>query len=251
MCVQQNKRPTCSPFEDACRFKILQRARFACFEFPSSHQVDMHSVHFHGQILLTMGQHTDTVSMFPGSSTTAQMTADNPGHWLLTCTVNDHLMGRRLFMTPLECLLRTLCTGLRLMPLRVVQVGCRLCLRSESVSPTSTSRGPLVRSDSTSSQLRKRSGTTLRQCLAMGQRMDMASAYAACQSGGGGTLSWLCVFLTLRREAEDFVTSGRDRIGSRYKKVRYVEYTDDTFMVKMLRSPAEQHLGILGEKNVA
>lgn len=69
----------------------------------------MHSVHFHGQILLTLGRHTDTVSMFPGSSTTAQMTADNPGHWLLTCTVNDHLMGRRLIMMTLELLLGSVC----------------------------------------------------------------------------------------------------------------------------------------------
>lgn len=53
----------------------------------------MHSVHFHGQILTSQHHHTDTVSLFPGSSTTAAMVADNPGHWLLTCTVNDHLMG--------------------------------------------------------------------------------------------------------------------------------------------------------------
>lgn len=61
---------------------------------------------------------------------------------------------------------------------------------------------------------------------------------------------WVCL-LTWCREAEQFVTRGRDRIGSRYKKVRYVEYTDNTFMVKMLRSPDEQHLGILGRTNVA
>lgn len=53
----------------------------------------MHSVHFHGQILTTENHHTDTVSLFPGSSTTVEMVADNPGHWLLTCTVNDHLTG--------------------------------------------------------------------------------------------------------------------------------------------------------------
>lgn len=57
-------------------------------------KVDMHSVHFHGQILTAQNHHTDTVSLFPGSSTTAEMTADNVGHWLLTCTVNDHLMGK-------------------------------------------------------------------------------------------------------------------------------------------------------------
>jgi hypothetical protein len=29
-------------------------------------------------------------------------------------------------------------------------------------------------------------------------------------------------------------------------KVRYVEYTDTTFLTKMLRAPEELHLGILG-----
>lgn len=50
--------------------------------------------------------------------------------------------------------------------------------------------------------------------------------------------------------AETFVTRGRNRIGSRYKKVRYVEYTDNTFMTKMLRSPEDQHLGILGNSSL-
>lgn len=56
--------------------------------------MDIHSVHFHGQILTALNRHTDTVSLSPGSSTTAEMMADNVGHWLLTCTVNDHLMGK-------------------------------------------------------------------------------------------------------------------------------------------------------------
>lgn len=64
-----------------------------CKAYINRLQVDMHSVHFHGQILTTVNHHTDTVSLFPASSTTAAMVADNPGHWLLTCTVNDHLMG--------------------------------------------------------------------------------------------------------------------------------------------------------------
>lgn len=59
-----------------------------------SNKVDIHSVHFHGQILTVLKHHTDTISLSPGSSTTAEMMADNVGHWLLTCTVNDHLMGR-------------------------------------------------------------------------------------------------------------------------------------------------------------
>lgn len=50
-------------------------------------------------------------------------------------------------------------------------------------------------------------------------------------------------------EADKFVTRGQNRIGSRYKKVRYVEYTDNTFTTKMLRAPEEQHLGILGKSD--
>lgn len=60
-------------------------------------KVDIHSVHFHGQILTAQNHHTDTVSLSPGSSTTAEMMADNVGHWLLTCTVNDHLMGMVMY----------------------------------------------------------------------------------------------------------------------------------------------------------
>ena len=56
-------------------------------------QVDMHSVHFHGQILTLQNHHTDTVSLFPASSIMAEMMADNHGDWLLTCNVNDHFMG--------------------------------------------------------------------------------------------------------------------------------------------------------------
>lgn len=56
-------------------------------------------------------------------------------------------------------------------------------------------------------------------------------------------------FMFVCSEAETFVTRGPKRIGSRYKKARYVEYTDNTFTTKMLRSPEEQHLGILGNSS--
>lgn len=44
-----------------------------------------------------------------------------------------------------------------------------------------------------------------------------------------------------------FVEKGKNRIGPRYKKAVYREYTDDTFSVKKERKPNEQHLGIMGE----
>ncbi|XP_056254111.1 ferroxidase HEPHL1 isoform X1 [Seriola aureovittata] len=43
-----------------------------------------------------------------------------------------------------------------------------------------------------------------------------------------------------------FVESGKNRIGSRYKKAVYREYTDETFRVQKERQPNQEHLGIMG-----
>ncbi|XP_058484126.1 ferroxidase HEPHL1 isoform X1 [Solea solea] len=43
-----------------------------------------------------------------------------------------------------------------------------------------------------------------------------------------------------------FVEKAENRIGSRYKKVVYREYTDETFRIQRIRTSSQQHLGILG-----
>ncbi|CAG5873623.1 unnamed protein product [Menidia menidia] len=43
-----------------------------------------------------------------------------------------------------------------------------------------------------------------------------------------------------------FVVRGKNSIGSRYKKVVYREYTDETFKIQKERHPDQQHLGIMG-----
>ncbi|XP_069377584.1 ceruloplasmin isoform X2 [Paralichthys olivaceus] len=154
--------------------------------FALGNEVDIHSVHFHGQILTTQNHHTDTVSLSPGSSLVAEMVADNPGHWLLTCTVNDHLnAGMQAIFEIKKCF-------------------------------------PNVH--------KPRPHGELRQFFIAAE--EEVWDYAPTTPTDG--------------EADMFVTRGPNRIGSRYKKVRYVEYTDDTFLTKMLRTPQEQHLGILG-----
>ncbi|KAG7217240.1 hypothetical protein INR49_027784 [Caranx melampygus] len=42
-----------------------------------------------------------------------------------------------------------------------------------------------------------------------------------------------------------FLQRGKNRIGSRYKKAVYREYTDETFTVQRERKPSEEHLGIV------
>lgn len=44
-----------------------------------------------------------------------------------------------------------------------------------------------------------------------------------------------------------YVEKGKNRIGSRYKKVVYREYTNDTFRVQKKRQPNQEHLGIIGK----
>ncbi|KAL9983729.1 hypothetical protein ACROYT_G005948 [Oculina patagonica] len=49
-----------------------------------------------------------------------------------------------------------------------------------------------------------------------------------------------------KSESAKYFTHADDRIGGRYKKAVYVEYTDDTFTTKVNRSLTEAHLGFLG-----
>uniref|UniRef100_H2VCE2 Ceruloplasmin n=1 Tax=Takifugu rubripes TaxID=31033 RepID=H2VCE2_TAKRU len=154
--------------------------------FGLGNEVDTHSVHFHGQILTAQNRHTDTVSLSPGSSTTAEMMADNVGHWLLTCTVNDHLMaGMQALFEIKKCFPNV-----------------------HKPRPHGEHRTFFIAAE------------------------EEVWDYAPTPTDD--------------EEAEAFLTRGKNRIGSRYKKVRYVEYSDNTFMTKMLRTPEELHLGILG-----
>lgn len=52
--------------------------------------------------------------------------------------------------------------------------------------------------------------------------------------------------LNLHSVSDTFFDTRNDRIGGKYKKVQYVEYTDDTFTKRKERTYEEQHLGILG-----
>lgn len=58
-----------------------------------------------------------------------------------------------------------------------------------------------------------------------------------------------CDFCVLS-EAQIFVSNGPNRIGSSYKKVRYVGYTDSSFR-KKIHHDTQDHLGILGNTNLA
>jgi hephaestin len=54
-------------------------------------EVDLHTPHFHGQTVTTMGMRTDVLQLLAGGMTTADMQPDNPGIWLFHCHINDHI----------------------------------------------------------------------------------------------------------------------------------------------------------------
>jgi FtsP/CotA-like multicopper oxidase with cupredoxin domain len=54
-------------------------------------EVDMHTAHWHGNVLNLGGHHTDAIQLLPRAMVTADMTADNTGTWLFHCHVTDHI----------------------------------------------------------------------------------------------------------------------------------------------------------------
>ena len=57
-------------------------------------EVDLHTVHWHGETVRTeWGETTDVIELLPASMRTVDMWPDNPGRWLLHCHVADHMTG--------------------------------------------------------------------------------------------------------------------------------------------------------------
>jgi manganese oxidase len=70
---------------------MRQGARVRWYLLGMGTEVDLHTPHWHGQTLLSIGMRTDVVELLPGSMKVADMTPDNPGVWLYHCHVNDHI----------------------------------------------------------------------------------------------------------------------------------------------------------------
>ncbi len=54
-------------------------------------EVDLHTPHWHGNIVKEKGYSTDVVELLPASMKTVDMQADNPGEWMYHCHVADHI----------------------------------------------------------------------------------------------------------------------------------------------------------------
>ncbi|XP_062868994.1 ceruloplasmin isoform X2 [Trichomycterus rosablanca] len=163
--------------------------------FGIGNEVDIHSAFFHGQIIKDKQHSTDTVSLFPASFVSVEMEADNPGKWLLSCQVNDHL-----------------------------EAGMQAIFEIKKCFPNVHKPRPF--------------GAV--------REYYIATEEIIWDYGPTGLNQYTGIKLHDDSMADTFFDNRNDRIGGKYKKVQYVEYTDDKFTKRKERTPEEQHLGILG-----
>ncbi|XP_048460742.1 ceruloplasmin [Rhincodon typus] len=164
--------------------------------FGMGNEVDVHSAYFHGQSLIDRHQHVDTISLFPATFVTVAMVPKNPGTWLLSCQVNDHIEAG------MQALFEV--------------VGY------EKKTKEATSEGKE-------------------------RRYYIAAEEIIWDYAPSGLDQFTAKPLTSPHgDSVVFFERGEKRIGGKYKKAVYREYTDDTFKWQKQRTQQEQHLGILG-----
>ncbi|XP_021237602.1 hephaestin-like protein 1 isoform X2 [Numida meleagris] len=61
--------------------------------FGMGSEIDIHAAYFYGHTFTYRDQRADVVGLFAATFITAEMTPGNPGRWLITCQVNEHLRG--------------------------------------------------------------------------------------------------------------------------------------------------------------
>lgn len=71
--------------------KIGEKVRWYVLDL--GNEVDLHTPHWHGNIVNSNGQYTDVLGLLPANMLTADMKPDNPGVWGYHCHVTDHMMA--------------------------------------------------------------------------------------------------------------------------------------------------------------
>jgi FtsP/CotA-like multicopper oxidase with cupredoxin domain len=73
------------------RMKVGERVRWYLVGIGG--ESDLHTPHWHGNVVTVGGHRTDVVELLPASMKVADMVPDDPGIWLFHCHVEDHMMA--------------------------------------------------------------------------------------------------------------------------------------------------------------
>ncbi|CAL8267923.1 unnamed protein product [Merluccius merluccius] len=170
-------------------------------------EVDIHSAYFHGNTVLDRGHRTDVLSLFPATFATAEMVPLALGRWLLSCQVNDHLMGTFL-------------------------VACRV---TDHYSAGMRHQYQVDRCPGRTVTPETHNPTKVITYYISTEETEWDYS---------PDRTWEMENHPVNRVPSGvFLERGEQRIGSCYKKAVFREYTDETFSTPQKR---QQHLGILG-----
>jgi hephaestin len=64
--------------------------------------VNLHTPHWHGNVVLADGKRTDVVSLTPAQMLTVDMVPDDPGTWLFHCHLSEHMEAGMVAMYKVE-----------------------------------------------------------------------------------------------------------------------------------------------------
>ncbi len=71
-------------------------ARVRWYTLGMGTEVDLHTPHWHANVVTVNGMRMDSVNLLPATMVVADMVPDNPGTWLYHCHVNDHIRAGML-----------------------------------------------------------------------------------------------------------------------------------------------------------
>ncbi|XP_006902428.1 PREDICTED: hephaestin-like protein 1 [Elephantulus edwardii] len=164
--------------------------------FGMGNEIDIHSIYFYGNTFISRGHRTDVVNLFPATFLTLEMIVENPGKWMITCQVSDHLQAGMLGQ---------------------YNVGTCNSFISNS------------------------------KMMGKQRHYFIAAEKILWDYGPQGYNKFNGLPLNASgSDSEPYFTQGDNRIGGKYWKAQYIEYTDGSFTRRKRLSKAEDHLGILG-----
>ena len=73
------------------RLKIREGSRVRWHLIALGTEVDLHTPHWHGNVVTAYGTRTDVIELLPASMKSVDMLPDDPGTWMFHCHVNDHI----------------------------------------------------------------------------------------------------------------------------------------------------------------
>ncbi|GIY90425.1 hephaestin-like protein [Caerostris darwini] len=200
--------------------------------------IDLHTAYFHGNNFLHQGIYRDTVTVVPSIMYAVEMKAENEGDWIVECRTNSHLTGgMRALYRVAECPQKR---QKRQVYNSLNEIASRVEYYDEDPKPKDKMyeevRKPIQNPKVKTFPAR---GGKIRDYFvaAVEEEWEYAPKDRHLVLGGS---------LMDSEESKTFVERGNDRIGTRYKKALFREFTDATFTTRKCETPQSRHLGVLG-----